>query len=167
MSIHYKTFFIDCSPKYHPEIAGEGIEFCWGVAKNTYRGKTISEKKRKENFLRLVAECTCNKSVIRIESVRKFGRRIRRYMLAYLGIERAKLKQSDGNLIHSCDFNLKVPEMSVQLVERLVKIHKSPHKCHRNIVDSELKFLKSVMAWMKKMNSGDDGAEGTADEIDD
>ena len=27
---------IQCSPKYHPEIAGEGIEFCWGIAKNTY-----------------------------------------------------------------------------------------------------------------------------------
>ena len=24
---------IDCSPKYHPEIAGEGIEFCWGLTK--------------------------------------------------------------------------------------------------------------------------------------
>ena len=25
-----------CSPKYHPEIAGEAIEFCWASSKNTY-----------------------------------------------------------------------------------------------------------------------------------
>ena len=52
---------VDCSPKYHPEIAGEGIEFCWGIAKNTYRGKSISEKRKKESWMRLVNDCTCNK----------------------------------------------------------------------------------------------------------
>ena len=40
---------IDCSPKYHPEIAGEAIEFCWGAAKNHYRTFSIKEKKRKDN----------------------------------------------------------------------------------------------------------------------
>jgi len=38
---------IECSLKYHPEIAGEGIEYCWGLSKNTYRRFPLSEKKNK------------------------------------------------------------------------------------------------------------------------
>ena len=41
---------IDCSPKYHPEIAGEAIESCWGLSKNTYRFYRIEQKRSKENF---------------------------------------------------------------------------------------------------------------------
>ena len=90
-----------------------------------------------------------------------FGRRIRRYMLAYLGIEMAKVQQADGGLQHVADIDLKIPEMSVQLVERLVKVHKSPHKCHRNIIDSELRFLWGVSNWMKRSGNGEEG-EGEA-----
>ena len=71
---------IECSPKYHPEIAGEGIEFCWGIAKNVYCQMRLEDKKRRENWLKLVSKCT--KNVITIASVREFGKRIRRYMLA-------------------------------------------------------------------------------------
>ena len=71
------------------------------------------------------------------------------YVLAYLGIEMEKAKQVDGSLIHS-DLDLSLPEMSVRLVERLVKVYKSPHKCHRNIVDSERQFLRKVAGWMKR-----------------
>ena len=74
---HQLGVTVDCSPKYHPEIVGKGIEFCWGIAKNNYRGRTLAEKKGKENLTQLVRECTCNKSVITIESMRLFGWRIR------------------------------------------------------------------------------------------
>ena len=56
---------------------------------------------------------------------------------------------SYGSLTHS-DLDLSLPEMSVRLVERLVKVYKSPHKCHRNIVDSERQFLRKVAGWMKR-----------------
>ena len=56
---------------------------------------------------------------------------------------------SYGSLTHS-DLDLSLPEMSVRLVERLVKVYKSPHKCHRNIVDSEQQFLRKVAGWMKR-----------------
>ena len=80
---------------------------------------------------------------------------MRNYMLAYLGIEMAKAKQTDGSMQHSADLDLTLPEMSVQLVERLVKVYKSPHKCHRNIKDSEKKFLKSVAEWMNREDRED------------
>ena len=57
-------------------------------------------------------------------------------MLAYLGIEEAKAKQAGGSPDNFLDLNLRISNMSVRLVERLVKVHKSPHKCHRGILDS-------------------------------
>ena len=124
---------INCSPKYHPEIAGEAIEFCWGLAKNDYRTKRLKDKKRKESWMQLVRDSNCNKNVIKLKSVRLFRRRMRNYMLAYLGIEMAKAKQTDGIMQHSADLDLTLHKMSVQVAERLVKVYKSPHKCHRNI----------------------------------
>jgi hypothetical protein len=69
-------------------------------------------------------------------------------MLSYLGIEMAK----ENNLQHEQSLNMKIPEMSVQLVERLVKVYKSPHKCHRNILDTDIKFLQQVVGWIKDGN---------------
>lgn len=61
--------------------------------------------------------------------------------------------------------------MSLQLVERLVKVHKSPSKSHRNILDSEMKYLRQVVRWMKKQSScgceeveKETAAEGEIDE---
>ena len=70
-------------------------------------------------------------------------------MLSYLGIEAAKAKQEEENLPNLPGPDLKILEMNVQLVERLVKVYKSPYKSHRNILDSETKFLSSVISWMK------------------
>ena len=61
---------IDSSPKYHPEIAGEGIEFCWGMSKAWYRKQPLADKKKKSNFYTLVTE-SMNDSVISVHSVCK------------------------------------------------------------------------------------------------
>ena len=86
-------------------------------------------------------------------------------MLAYLGIDAAREKETDGSLGYYSDVDLKVPAMSVQLVERLVKVHKSPHKSHRNILDLEMKFLRCVTGWMRN-RSGKGGGEDKFDEMD-
>ena len=38
---------IDQTPKCHPELAGEGIEYAWAIAKFFYRKSDIREKKPK------------------------------------------------------------------------------------------------------------------------
>ena len=48
---------IDRMPKCHCELAGEGIEYSWGWAKNLYHQKPLSEKKRKEKFRDTVRQC--------------------------------------------------------------------------------------------------------------
>jgi hypothetical protein len=45
------------TPKCHPEIAGEGIEYDWGCAKGVYRHLPISQKKTKEKFRGSVRKC--------------------------------------------------------------------------------------------------------------
>ena len=42
---------VDRTPKCHPEIAGEGIEYDWGCAKGFYRRLPISGKKQRRSFV--------------------------------------------------------------------------------------------------------------------
>ena len=42
------------TPKFHAELAGEGVEYSWGVAKGIYRRKPLNSKKSKDAFKRLV-----------------------------------------------------------------------------------------------------------------
>ena len=95
-------------------------------------------------------ECICNKTVLTKERVRFFGRKIRRYMLAYLGIELAQSRHDEGtlfNLDSTTSLSLCLPEMSSSLVEKVVRVFKAPKKCHRNIRDHETKLLKTVVDW--------------------
>ena len=39
---------VDRSPKCHPEIAGEGIEYAWAVSKMHYRKQKLTKKKTKK-----------------------------------------------------------------------------------------------------------------------
>ena len=45
----------DRTPKCHCELAGEGIEYAWGCAKNHYHQQPLKHKKGKENFRQTVA----------------------------------------------------------------------------------------------------------------
>ena len=73
---------IDRTPKCHCEIAGEGIEYSWGLGKNKYRALPIVEKKGKTTFHKSVQKCT-SRDTITISFVRKASRRAREYMVSY------------------------------------------------------------------------------------
>ena len=45
---------LEQSPKCHPEIAGEGIEYGWALSKMNYRRSPMEEKKGKDTFRKLV-----------------------------------------------------------------------------------------------------------------
>jgi hypothetical protein len=45
-------------PKFHAELAGEGIAYSWGVTKGLYRQKPLHSERSKEAFKGLVIECT-------------------------------------------------------------------------------------------------------------
>jgi hypothetical protein len=45
------------SPTGHPEVAGEGIEFLWGVGKVCFRFHPLKDTKLKADFINLVHYC--------------------------------------------------------------------------------------------------------------
>ena len=73
---------VDRTPKCHPEMAGEGIEYSWGCAKNHYRNLPIAKKRSKALFLEHVRKCVSQNEITKA-MVRLFSRRARRYMVAY------------------------------------------------------------------------------------
>jgi hypothetical protein len=50
---------VQLTPKFHAELAGEGVEYSWAHAKGYYRRLPVSQKKGRENFMQLVKDCTC------------------------------------------------------------------------------------------------------------
>ena len=65
--------FMDQTPKCHcEELAGEGIEYAWGCAKNYFRRQPLKDKRGKDNFRRTVRKCF-SRNVITAERVRMFS----------------------------------------------------------------------------------------------
>ena len=63
--------------KGHPELAGKGVEFCWGVSKRNFRKiNDCVGKNLHRNILKSF-------EVLDIETVRRCSRRTRRYRAAY------------------------------------------------------------------------------------
>ena len=108
------------SPKYHCELAGEGVEYVWGLAKRFYRSVEIGEKRTKEKFQKTVRESIL---FVRKDHVINFGGKCRRYMMAYNAYD------SNGD------------PLTYKLIERFVRISKT----HRNIADQDKAFIEK--AW--------------------
>jgi hypothetical protein len=74
------TVTILVTPKYHCELAGEGIEYDWGLSKRNYRSLPHASKKGKVNFLESLIQSL---KKVNVEHRRKFSAKARRYMLTY------------------------------------------------------------------------------------
>ena len=143
-----------CSPKYHLEIAGEGC------SKNAYRRFSMKDKKKsKEEFQKLVSKSINTQENMTPARIWSLCHCHLRYILAYLALEKELhcRQQSRPNTAATNDDDyttaLKGPEMSLSLIERVVKKYKKRQKCHRNILDSESKFLNDVVNNMWKQTS--------------
>jgi DNA-binding transcriptional regulator YhcF (GntR family) len=145
LQYHGKTLgvTVDRSPKCHPEVAGEGIEYSWGCAKGKYRRLPIADKRKKDNFRNSVRECLDRTNVLTIDRQRMFSKRARQYMLAYHSIEESKEKRKLGGAAESNDDKL---EMSAYLVEKIIKRYKS----HRGATDFDSAYIDAIVNDMKK-----------------
>ena len=79
------------TPKGHCEMAGQGIEYCWGKSKKYYRR---NHKTNKRNFKPLVLE-SMSRKVLTLRSVRKFARLARAYVSTYAGVGGATCEYVD------------------------------------------------------------------------
>lgn len=118
---------VDCcvtvifTPKYHCEIAGEGIELCWGFLKKYYRRKFTVEQKKKD-FSGCIDKAL---SAIPLDTVRKYAGRVYSYMMAY----KKAIEEQDETV-------------SYATIEKLMKQHKS----HRSSLDPEDAILEEDVA---------------------
>ena len=106
-----KIFLLE-SPKYHPEVVGEGIELTWGYLKRYFRSLPLEKKQGRKKF-----ENAGKESVSFINQgghANMFTAQARRYMLAYK-------QQADGG--------------HTQLIYENIERFQRTIKCHRNASD--------------------------------
>ena len=113
---------VHITPKFHAEMAGEGIEYSWAVSKSVYRKMPLDSKRGKDSFKALVNECI-NRNILKTEVVRKLSKRARAYICAYY-------------ILHQRQQQVDLP-----LIDRLMKIFKT----HRAALDFDAGFVESVI----------------------
>ena len=121
---------IDRTPKCHPEIAGEGIEYAWALSKFFYRRSPICQKRTKAKFRQLVSESTNHNTVLNIQRMRSCSKKARCYMKMYRAFDNVELDEKLVNEKHS------IMEGTIKQYTRLKrkgKTHRSV--CDRNVAD--------------------------------
>ena len=74
------------TPKKHPEIAGRGIEYCWGKAKMTFRHNNNYSSNAK-NLEGRVRDALDSSTVLTLERARKFNRKATDYKRSYVVLD--------------------------------------------------------------------------------
>jgi hypothetical protein len=85
---------VQLTPKFHAELAGEGVEYCWACAKAFYRRMPVSRKRGQENFKQPVKECTCSSTVLTKGRIEKFASQARAYICTYHHIVEQQKQQA-------------------------------------------------------------------------
>lgn len=73
------------SPKFHCELAGEGIEYDWAFCKAKYRCRPLAEKRSRASFQTLVRELTSHDGVP-VAKTKRSSARARSYISGYYNI---------------------------------------------------------------------------------
>ena len=87
---------IDRIPKYYPEMAGEGIEYMWGIIKMKYHTIPFNKKKLKADFHKSVDVCLSPLNITIIDKVRRCARHARDYITTYNNLHQVKLENNVG-----------------------------------------------------------------------
>ena len=125
-AIHIKAVVI--TQKFHAELAGEGIEYSWGISKGVYHWKPLHSKRSKKSFKVLVKECT-SRNILAMKTVHKLSRQARAYICAYYALYESKFKGDD------------TPTLTLPLIERLVKAFKT----HRAAIDFDASIVNGFV----------------------
>lgn len=119
------------TPKYHAEMAGEGVEYGWAMSKNAFKWMSLKDRKTKEKFRKAVDKVLSSETVS-IYHARATARRARSYIRAYHYLAS---QQSDLSA---------VPESFVD-IERVSKLLRS-HSTHRSASDTDTAFCNSLFS---------------------
>ena len=135
------------TPKAHPELAGQGVEYSWGYSKFTFRRANTGQQKSKQlraNVLQATSATVANG--LNIERVRKFVRKARDYKVLYR--EHSMLCDSKLAAIPEDE----TPELKKKREQELAHFQKHHYseiekqmrtqKCHRCAADFATKFTR-------------------------
>jgi len=139
------------TPKAHPELAGQGIEYSWGYAKLCFRKiNTARSAKEKAQLLEAnvrAATSTVGAQALNIERVRKFVRKARDYKMVYrehfatLDLLKEQAEDTTIDAAESAEQKKKVKAFEKH---HYVKIEKQVRhlKAHRAAADIDTKFIR-------------------------
>ena len=106
------------SSKFHPEVAGVGIEYSWGMPKLKFRRELDDEIPK--HLHQNIVSSMCRETILTLRRVRRFARRTRDFCRAYLKLEMAGVAPDSKDCIE--------------------KMRKTCN-AHRNIIDMEPSFI--------------------------
>jgi hypothetical protein len=137
---------VDRTPKFHAEMAGEGIEYAWGFSKAIYRRKPMARKKRRDGFRALVRECT-DPRLVCPDMCTKFSRRAQRYICAYHALHLQQQGGTDaatagGDAVAAVEDDVTTQQqLNFTDIERMKKLFRS----HRCALDFDKGFVHSMI----------------------
>ncbi|KAI2503418.1 hypothetical protein MHU86_11047 [Fragilaria crotonensis] len=142
------------TPKFHAELAGEGIEFCWGHAKAFYRRVPVSQKRGRENFKQLVRDSTCSIKELTKERMGKFASRARAYICTYHHLFESQQRMRQQGRTHNFIATSITEDQGLLYseIQRLMKLFKS----HRCALDFDRGFVNSALKEAKTRNEEDE-----------
>ena len=86
------SFDVLCTPKYHCELAGEGIEYVWGLIKRRFRAVMLSKRDKMDKFRAAAKDIF---KTVTVEMCPKYARQARPYMLVYAGHPGSSMTQHE------------------------------------------------------------------------
>jgi hypothetical protein len=116
------------TPKYHAELAGEGIEYMLALCKNWFKRQPLTMRKTRAQLKSLVEEAV-SREKISPKAVRGSARRARSYILAYLFLEYGG-KDDSG---------MKQEFVDIEISAKTYRSHKGPG-------DQQSAFIKELYA---------------------
>ena len=124
------------TPKYHPELAGEGIEYLWGMIKSNYRAKPLLEKQGKR--FESAVEASHSRSFVTLKRMRAAARKARSFIVSYMIITASKAEEKDGT--PRCLQEMILNQDPVNLSK--IYAMQANYKCHRNALDFAGGFVR-------------------------
>jgi len=131
------------APKFHAELAGEGIECSWACAKGDCRRKPISLKKGLGNFKALVRNVT-SQQVLTPDRVCKFSRRARSYICTCFLLAQQEEQNRQATAAADAAEDGPNPNHQQALFHDIERLQKK-FKTHRCALDFDGGFVNAVV----------------------
>lgn len=130
--------------KGHPKIAGDGVENCWAVSKQTYRATPRENRKTKGNFLAVMDDAFSSKTLSAM-TVNGCSRKARNYMLAYLALHLSeKQEKGEGNGLSQATLKSMMSSPDKVAMEKIEFFRAYTSRTHRSCLDFSGKEISVI-----------------------